>query len=374
MATPSKEQEMSISDFNLTRLSTKELEQHIASTIEMGDNICVFGRRGTGKTEISKQQIRAANLKEVYLNLSVMERVDLGGYPNIIGAQHKERFVDYLMPRFYQAMLEGDQRVVLLLDEVDKADQSLLAPLLEITQFRTINGMPLPNLYSIIATGNLLSEGGFRPSPPLLDRAEKYLVEADLQSWLSWSGATQSVHPSIAAFITDRPKYLYGSVDPGDRYADPSPRGWTRASKILFRGEALKRPSELLYQKVCGCVGKDAGLQYSNYYMYYQILMPLIDKIFQGTNVTHEYEKLDPSKQLVASMIVLGRLASILSSSDKDRANFLLPKIGAFLNCVAPENIIASVRSQLTVNNIIKYKLDDNEDWKKIVDISRTTQ
>ena len=368
-----KEHQMSISDFNLTRLFTKDLEEHIKSTIQIGDNICIFGRRGTGKTEISKQQIKASGFKEIYINLSVMERVDLGGYPNVLAAQQKQQFVDYLLPRFYQPMIEGDQKVVVLLDEVDKADQSLLAPLLELVQLRSINGFPLPNLYSIIMTGNLISEGGFRPSPPLLDRCEKYLVEADVSSWLNWSGSTRSVHPSIAAFITDNPKFLFGAVDPEDRYADPSPRGWTRASKILFRGEALKWSPELLYQKVCGCIGKDAGLNYSNYYQYYQILMPLIDKVFQGGNVSSEYKSLDPSKQLVASMIVMNRLSNILAASDAKQTEFILPRIGSFLCDVSPENVIASVRSQLTIHNIIKYRLDDNQDWKKIVEISRSS-
>lgn len=45
------------SDFNLDKLSPAELEQHVAATIQVGGNIAIFGRRGTGKTQICKQQI-----------------------------------------------------------------------------------------------------------------------------------------------------------------------------------------------------------------------------------------------------------------------------------------------------------------------------
>ncbi len=170
---PTQQQNMATSDFNMEKLNTKDLSEHVAASIKMGGNLAVFGRRGTGKTEISKQEIRKADLQEVYINLSVMERVDLGGYPNVMAGAQQKKFVDFLMPQFYQAMIEGKKGVVALLDEVDKADPSLWAPLLEFTQFRSINGTPLPKLQAIIMTGNLISEGGARPSLPLLDRAEK---------------------------------------------------------------------------------------------------------------------------------------------------------------------------------------------------------
>jgi hypothetical protein len=266
--------QLSSSDFNLEKLNTKDLSEHVASTIQIGGNIAVFGRRGTGKTEISKQEIKKANSHEVYINLSVLERVDLGGYPDIMGrnaaiSEARRKFVDFLLPQFYEPMLEGKQSVVALLDEVDKADPSLWAPLLEFTQFRSINGRKLPNLGAVIMTGNLISEGGARPSLPLLDRAEKYLVEADATSWLEWAGKSGHIHSSITAYVYDHPKDLFGAVDPEDRYADPSPRGWARASEILHKGEEKGWSPTLLNKKVCGCVGKDAGIRYSNYYEHY---------------------------------------------------------------------------------------------------------
>jgi len=54
---PTEQPQMATSDFNLQKLSTKELSEHTAATIQMGGNIAVFGRRGTGKTEISKAEI-----------------------------------------------------------------------------------------------------------------------------------------------------------------------------------------------------------------------------------------------------------------------------------------------------------------------------
>ncbi len=361
------QQTMTTSDFNLEKLNTKELSEHVSSSIHIGSNVAIFGRRGSGKTEISKQEIKKANMHEVYINLSVLERVDMGGYPNIMAASQKQKFVDFLLPQFYEPMLEGKKGVVALLDEVDKADPSLWAPLLEFTQFKSINGRALPNLKSIIMTGNLISEGGARPSLPLLDRAEKYLVESDASSWLEWAGKTGRIHPSITAYIQDHPKDLFGAVDPEDRYADPSPRGWARASEILYKGEANNWNSSLLNKKVCGCIGKDAGIKYSNYYEHYQHLLPMIENIFEGKDITSKYEALEPTKKLVACMITCARLATQLDNAKEGKLPVSAKYVGKFLQSVSYETVLVAVRSQIQLDRIITFSLDEQPEWEPIL-------
>jgi len=365
-----QQQVMSTSDFNLQKLSTKDLSDHIAASIQVESNISVFGRRGTGKTEIAKYQIKRAGMHEVYLNLSVLERVDMGGYPNIMNANLQRRFVDFLLPQFYEPMVDGKEGVVALLDEVDKADTSLWAPLLEFTQFRSINGRKLPQLKAIIMTGNLISEGGARPSLPLLDRSEKYLVEADVTSWLEWAGKLGHIHPSITAYITDHPKDLFGNVDPDDRYADPSPRGWDKASQLLYKGEAYGWNLNLLNSKVSGCVGKDAGLKYFNYYEHYQNLLPMIEDVFLGKDVSSKYATLAPTKRLVAAMIVCARLANQLDQLDATNSNEQHPAIqnvGKFLKHVPYENVLVAVRSQIQIERIVRHGLDEHPEWMPIL-------
>jgi len=363
-----KEPQMAISDFNLQRLSTKSLAENVGASIRVGSNIAIFGRRGSGKTEISKQEIAKAEMKEVYINLSVLERVDMGGYPDIMSGS-KKKFIDFLLPSFYEPMMEGNKPVVALLDEVDKADPSLWAPLLEFTQFRSINGRALPNLAAVIMTGNLLAEGGSRPSLPLLDRTEKFLVEADASSWLDWAGKTGKIHPSITAYINDKPNDLFGAVDPEDRYADPSPRGWAKASELLFKGEANGWGSELLNTKVSGCVGKDAGMRYSLYYDHYQILLPLIEKLFQGKDVSSDFKKLEPTKKIVACMIACARLASQLDKAmlANEKAPPGLSYMGKFLQEVGSETVLVSVRSQIQLDRIVDWNLDDHADWGQLL-------
>lgn len=369
---PDKAPQMSTSDFNLEKLNTKELSEHVAGTIQIEGNIAIFGRRGTGKTEISKQEIKKANAREVYINLSVLERVDLGGYPDIMGRNQavkeaQRKFVDFLLPQFYEPMMEGNQPVVALLDEVDKADPSLWAPLLEFTQFRSINHRKLPNLSAIIMTGNLISEGGSRPSLPLLDRAEKYLVEADATSWLEWAGKSGKIHSSVTAYIYDHPKDLFGAVDPEDRYADPSPRGWARASEIIWKGEDKGWNPSMLNKKVCGCVGKDAGIKYSSYFEHYQQLLPLVEDIYRGQDVSSRYNALEPTKKLVACMIACARLANQLDQSKDMEIPPSVRHVGKFLQKVPQENVLVAVRSQIQIDRLVRFNLDEHPDWEQVL-------
>jgi len=327
----------------------------------------VFGRRGTGKTEISKLEIKKLDLQEVYINLSVLERVDMGGYPNIMASAQQKKFVDFLLPQFYEPMIDGKRGVVAVLDEVDKADPSLWAPLLEFTQFRTINGHKLDNLQAVIMTGNLISEGGSRPSLPLLDRTEKFLVEADASSWLDWAGKSGRIHPSVTAYINDHRKDLFGAIDPEERYADPSPRGWDRASQILFAGEERGWSSYLLNKKVSGCVGKDAGIKYSNYYEHYMELLPMVEDIYAGKDVTARYAPLEPTKKVVACMIACSRLASELDRVEGMELPTSVKHMGKFLNKVSHENVLVAVRSQVQIERLVKFNLDEHPDWAQVL-------
>jgi hypothetical protein len=362
-----KPTQMTSSDFNLEKLNTKDYAEHVSSTIQVGGNLAIFGRRGSGKTVIAKQEIKKAGLNEIYVNLSVLERTDLGGYPNIMGGNPGRKYVDFLLPHFYEMMIEGKKGCVALLDELDKADPSLWAPLLEFIQFRSINGRKLNNLVSVIATGNLISEGGSRPSLPLLDRCEKYLVEADASSWLEWAGKSGHIHPSVTAYIYDHPKDLFGAVDPEDRYADPSPRGWDRASEILFKGEEKNWSSSLLNKKVCGCVGKDAGIKYSSYYEHYMELLPIVEDIYKGKDVLKRYNVLEPTKKLVAAMITTARLANQLDQAKPNETPESVGFVGKFLQGVSYENVLVSVRSQIQIERLVKWNLDEHKEWKNVL-------
>ena len=362
-----------ISDFNLERINTQEYSEHLKASMKMGNNLAVFARRGSGKTLIAKDSIAQLGMKELYLNLSVLERVDLAGYPDVMAPARNSEYVSFVRPAFYKSLCEGDQKVVALLDEVDKADPSIWAPLLEFTQFRSVNGIPLPNLHAIVMTGNLIAEGGNRPSLPLLDRSEKYLLEADVNSWIDWSGRKGSIHPSVIAYINDHPQNLFGEVDASnDRYADASPRGWHRVSDILYTGESMGLGNDILHKKVSGCVGKQVGLDYFSYYEHYKVVLPIANAVFNGDEFSSMYKKLQKTQKIVVSMVVGARMASILDNKEKKvDKNKALEHTAKFYASCEPEDFLLSVRSQIQLDRIISHNLLFNDKWKPLLKDSR---
>jgi hypothetical protein len=270
----------------------------------------------------------------------------------------------------YEPMINGKSKVVALLDEVDKADTSLLAPLLEFTQFKSINGRILPNLQAVVMTGNLIAEGGSRPSLPLLDRTEKYLIEASALEWLKWAVENpREIHPAVYQFIHDNPASLQGTVDAADYYADESPRGWHNLSRTLFFGEKNNWPMDILNEKACGYVGRKAGLEFKMYLSDYKVLLPLVNRIFEGRQDYHDdWKKLTPSEQLYAASIVAGRFTSELDAAkDTNTPPESIHYVGKFFQMCGHENTLMGIRQKIRPNRIARWGLDEHASWGNIV-------
>lgn len=370
---------LSGSDFNLECINTKQLADNINATIDFGGNLLAIARRGSGKTTITRDVIKASQHKEIYMNLAIMERPDIGGYPNFFGSRNGEKYINFLMPSSFKDLIDGEQSCVAILDEVDKADETLLAPLLEFIQYRSINGFKLKNLRAIIMTGNLPSEGGRRPPLPLLDRTEKFLVEVNPKHWLDWGAITGEIHPTIAAYIAENLNDLCGDIEPGpDNYGDTSPRGWHNASKIIFHGERRQWNPNMIKHKVSACVGKRVGAKYSIFFEHYQILLPMISKIMQGEKYG-EFFDFEKTKQIVVCMMLCARFASLLDDLAEeqktnnnefkltDKAKNISANIANFLLKVDPEISLISIRGQIGFNRFLNFNLINDENWDPLL-------
>jgi hypothetical protein len=124
----------------------------------------------------------------------------------------------------------------------------------------------------------------------------------------------------------------------------------------------------MLNKKVSGCVGKDAGIKYFSYYEHYMELLPMVQNIYLGKNVSNEYNKLAPSKQIVACMITCARLAAQLDEV-KDIKNLppSINHVGKFLADVTYENVLVAVRSQVQIDRLVRFNLDEHPDWSIVL-------
>lgn len=308
---------------NLQELNQEQALELSKFFIRSNQNICLFGRRGTGKTEVAFQAAKECGYKVIYINLSVLDRTDLVGFPVLFDDSDTVRFKS---PNFLPPLNDDKPDTVILFDEVDKASPEITAPLLEILQFRKINGKSV-NAAACILTGNLTNEGAYSNiiSSAVLDRCSKYILSFDFEKWLEWA-KNNDIHDLIIGFLKSNPHLACGEIK-DDTYASPSPRGWTYASNALKQAKNLRIvESQIITNIVSGFVGNAAGAKFKAWYDHYRRFEPYILSFLERGEMIFDFDNLMPTEK-VAFVITACHLAklSILDNIDKKQSKKFLP-------------------------------------------------
>lgn len=265
--------------------------------IRSHQNLFLFGRRGVGKTHIAMQAAETCKYKLNYINLSVIERPDLAGYPDM---QAEGDVITFKSPSFLPLLEEGAKPDrIILFDEVDKAPPEITAPLLEILQFGCINGKRI-NVAGCILTGNLVSENAYSNliSSALLDRGAKYILSFNFEKWVDWAKAHE-VHDLILGFLRSNPEYACGKLE-DSCYASPSPRSWTLASEALLKAREFKiLDIETVTQVISGFVGNEAGIKFKVWYEHYRKFEPYVHSLIETGSMNLDFHQLAPTEKVV---------------------------------------------------------------------------
>lgn len=265
--------------------------------IKSQKNLFLFGRRGVGKSEILLQAAKECKVKVNYINLSVIERPDLAGYPDM---NCSGDVVTFKSPCFLPRLADNcEADSIILFDEVDKAPCEVTAPLLEILQFKKINGKKI-NVISCMLTGNLINEGAYSNmvSSALLDRGAKYILSFNFDKWVDWA-KSHGIHDLILGFLRSNPEFACGKTEEVT-YANPSPRGWTLASDALIRARELKIfDIDTITQIISGFVGNEAGIRFKIWYEYYRKFEPFVNLLIDKGEMGLNYHELTPTEKVI---------------------------------------------------------------------------
>ena len=349
---------------NLSEVNQEQAFSLCKFFIETNQNLFLFGQRGTGKTKILMQSAKACHVKINYINLSVLERPDLAGYPNLFATGD---IVTFKSPYYLPTLEDGyEPDSVILFDEVDKASPDIIAPLLEILQFKTINGRRI-NAKACLLTGNLLSEGAYSHelNTALLDRGGKYLLRFDFQSWYKWA-KENNIHDFIMSFLYSNPASACSTKDL-NQYAIASPRGWEYISNSIFYAEKLKvDSSDMIFNIVSGYVGKEIGLTFKSWYENYRILDPIIKDLLFKDKEPEDYSKWEKTKQLVfiLNLFYSAKIETIKRVKANNKKPFLLLEVMcSFLKRknVEPEILNLAIGYAFDLQTIAMYNLYECE-------------
>ena len=120
--------------------------------IDQGYNVLFRGRHGVGKTAIVKGAFERHNLKWKYFSAATMDPwVDFVGIPKEVKDEETgESYIDLIRPKGFQ----NDDVEAIFMDELNRAKPKVRNAVMELIQFRSINGVPFRNLKMIWAAIN----------------------------------------------------------------------------------------------------------------------------------------------------------------------------------------------------------------------------
>lgn len=124
---------------------------------QKGKNVLLEGRHGVGKTEIIREVFnnefgKMEDGKWAYFSASTMDAwVDFIGAPQAVDREDGVKVLSLVKP---ERFAEGNQIEALFFDELNRAPEKVLNALMELMQFKSINGKKFDNLKVIWAAVN----------------------------------------------------------------------------------------------------------------------------------------------------------------------------------------------------------------------------
>lgn len=348
----------------IQEIDQETLMQVLRFGIRTGGNVMTFGPAGIGKTEMAMQACAEEEFDYVYLNLSVLESPDLNGLP-MIDETGEFPVSRYAPPAQFPLAGRGKKKV-LLVDEADKAKPELQNPMLELFQFRSINGTKL-DIHAVVATGNLPDENSFSQpmSHALMNRCSVYRVTHAFDPWQEWAVGAR-VNPLVVGFLSSNTEMLLQPPPDGDdtAYCHPSPRAWTLAARDLdSAAEADVNFQTLL---IAGRVGQPHAVKFRVWLEHYRHVEPLIRALVdKGEHPKLQSETLDRifvcAISGVDAIMKECRKADGKSGKDKEehlkRVHQVTGNVMGWLKDLPGEICIGAVKSTLSMKVIQEYQL-----------------
>jgi len=171
-----------------------------------GTPLCIWGAHGVGKTAIVESYARERGWGFAYCAPAQFEEMgDLHGLPTTRGEGAEAR-THFAPPAWVP---DGAGPGILLLDDLNRADDRILRGLMQLLQTRAMFSWGLPSRWQIVCTAN--PEGGDYSVTPMDDAMLSRLLHATLvfdpRAWAAWASAA-GVDERGIAFVLTYPEVL----------------------------------------------------------------------------------------------------------------------------------------------------------------------
>ena len=216
--------------------------------------VFIWGPPGIGKSEIVDSITQERSGYMIDMRLALMEPTDLRGIPV---PNMNTGLMEWLPPADLPTQELADQFecIVLFLDEMNQAPQSVQAAAYQLILNRRLGNYRLPDNVLIVAAGNRESDRGvaYRMPSPLANRFVHLEMTTDFEDWQTWA-LQNNINAEVVGYVTANKMDLMNFDPRTASRAFATPRSWTFVSQMLpMEGEQIT--DGRLHDLIAGTVG-----------------------------------------------------------------------------------------------------------------------
>jgi hypothetical protein len=232
------------------------LKSTIKSLFPIQRTVCIEGSPGGGKTTIVQQVAKELDIPYIERHMPTMLVEDFG----IPMAMGDNEALSYKLPDWFPVKGKSPDKGILCFDDRNQANADLQKVLANICQARNLHGVPLPDGWMVVSTGNKQSDraGANRVLSHLRNRETVVELETHLDDWSSWA-IDNDVKPEVISFIRFRPNLLH-DFDP-QRDQNATPRSWVEGVSDVLGVVS----SDAEYECFKGAVGEGPAAEFVGY-------------------------------------------------------------------------------------------------------------
>jgi hypothetical protein len=232
--------------------------------------LCIWGAHGVGKTQLVEDFAREKGYQFCYLAPAQLEEMgDLLGLPALENGQ------TVLRPPAWAP--SGPGPGILLIDDLNRADDRILRGLMQLLQRRALLSWQLPTGWQIVCTANP-DNGDYSVTPldeAMLSRLMNVTMRFEVQEWTLWA-RNHSVHPAGIQFLQSRSKEA----------STANPRAWTQFFSAYAQAPA--GDLDLILHLAMGIVGEKAAAEFIQFLRSGEDQIPTPEDILNTTDFPRE--------------------------------------------------------------------------------------
>lgn len=280
-------------------MKISEIGEFLVEQFKAREATMLVGSPGLGKTDCVIEAVKSVGGRVIVCHPIVNDPTDFRGFPWIAmeGGGPKARFVPYGM---LEELLTdvGDQVIVVFLDDLGGAMQSVQGSVSHLVLERNINGRRISdNVVFVAATNRRKDKAGVTGIVSMLvDRFQTVVpVEFDIDDWVIW-GMEHDMPAVLLAFAKRQPQLMGIFEAPSDIMKTSTPRSVAALGRLMNRGVMDVRLWE-------GTVGPQFSSMFQAWHQTWSIL-PDIDEVLRNP----EHAPLPPANRPDGYFAAMGAL------------------------------------------------------------------